>query len=202
MNKEIIYLDECTVGVSDENGNIKKRVNDNNIEEILAEENKIESIKEPINLLKQIIEVRKIDDKNASLYLKLQPVAVIALIIIDLIIGAKLSYILLSSVLFIGICSTILGVFKKINKKKLNGYEAELKLAEEYLHEYEEELKQSLLESKSLDNEVLSKSNLNEIIPIAYSDGLDDFIEEELEQAYKDGYKYKEKTLTRTRKRK
>ena len=49
MNKEMIYLDSSTIGVSDENGKITKRIYEDNIEDILAQENKVELINETIN---------------------------------------------------------------------------------------------------------------------------------------------------------
>ena len=41
MNKNIIYLDDCTVAVIDEKGNIVKRTSDNNIEEIVGNEEEL-----------------------------------------------------------------------------------------------------------------------------------------------------------------
>lgn len=60
MNKEMIYLDSSTIGVSDENGKITKRIYEDNIEDILAQENKVELINETINELEEKIE----DNKN------------------------------------------------------------------------------------------------------------------------------------------
>ena len=42
MNKEITYLNNGIIEIIDKFGNVERRVNEDNIEEILAKENKVE----------------------------------------------------------------------------------------------------------------------------------------------------------------
>lgn len=205
MNKEIIYLDSSTVGVSDEKGKITKRIYEDNIEEVLAQENKVELINENINELEDKIE----DNKNFGWFLNAFSKAQILVFILAIIVLIALNnpgiLTIISGLLIPSLYTITLSIAKKINNKRFWGLNGKLECAKKIKKEFQKELEDTLLKSSVLSEVSQDKILVNEIIPIAYSENLDDKYLKELDMAYeRTSYSEpeKEKPLCRTRNKK
>lgn len=202
INKDIIYLDSNSIGVSDNEGNIKKRTYENNIEDILAKENKVEIINEIVCDLKKDIEDRKGLAYFCKNYLRFQPIVYIIVNVLVIALGSPVIETLSISTLLMSILCSTVAIVKRNNKKKLNGSTAELKLAEQFQEDYQNDLEISLIKNKELAKAPEEKLLLNEIVSIAHSKGLDESVMNELNEVYNEAYYAKEeRPFTRTRKK-
>ena len=196
MNKEIKYVDEDTVLVFDEYGNYTKGPYEFNMEKKLETENKIENINQVIEKVKkQISECDSFDD-ILDFILKLTliiPIVSLPLLYTNAITSAVTSLILA----FTGTGAITSVIFKNYNTKNKNGLNAKLEYASNLESCYHSELKSIKSENK------VSKNNdfTNEIIPIKYSDGLDNSIKETMEKVYNEAYS-NNKTLILTKNKK
>lgn len=198
----MIYLDSSTVGVSDEKGKITKRLYDNNIEDVLAQENKVELINETINELEEMID----DNKNFGWFLnafsKAQILAFILAIIVLITLKNPGILTIISALIIPSLYTITLSIAKKINNKKYSGLKGKLECAKKIKKEFQKELEDTLLKSSILSED---KILINEIIPVAYSENLDDKYLKELDTAYERASyseSEKEKPLCRTRNKK
>ena len=198
----MIYLDSSTVGVSDEKGKITKRLYDNNIEDVLVQENKVELINETINELEEMID----DNKNFGWFLnafsKAQILAFILAIIVLITLENPGILTIISALMIPSLYTITLSIAKKINNKKYSGLKGKLECAKKIKKEFQKELEDTLLKSSILSED---KILINEIIPVAYSENLDDKYLKELDMAYeRTSYSEpeKEKPLCRTRNKK
>ena len=202
MNKDIIYLDSNTVGISDNKGKISKRTYEDNIEDILADENKVELINEIISDLKNEIVDKKSFEWFLKTFLKCQILVFIAVVIVLIALKATIPSLIITSLLIPSLYAGALNIIKKFNNKKLNALNGKLELANKLQEEYKKDLENSLIKSNGLSKVPEEKLLVNEVASIAYSESLDDYVIEDLNNAYNDAYKVKEdKPFTRTRKK-
>lgn len=205
MNKEMIYLDSSTIGVSDENGKITKRIYEDNIEDILAQENKVELINETINELEEKIE----DNKNFGWFLNAFSKGQILVFILAIIVLIALKnpeiITIIGALLIPSLYTITLSIAKKINNKRFSGLSGKLECAKKIKKEFQKELEDILVKSNVLSEISQDKVLVNEIIPVAYSESLDDKYLKELDMAYEQSSyceSEKEKALCRTRNKK
>ncbi|MBO5096003.1 MAG: hypothetical protein J6B98_03935 [Bacilli bacterium] len=199
MNKSVEYLDDGLVQIEDEFGNVNKRLNEDNIEEILAIENKLEHVKNHIKELKQCLFDYNCLGKKYNFIKKLIPVLIVAHVLTTYLIGATVTGIIVGTLSFSGMCYVIIGIANNKLKKAKNGINAELEFINSLQEEYQQELDEKLINSKVRYNDKILD---NKIIPIKYYENLDEQVIEEINSVYSEAYNSKEKPFTRTRQKK
>lgn len=197
MNKEITYLNNGIVEIVDEFGNVKRRVNEDNIEEILDKENKVEHLEKIINeILSELKECNQFDLKCNKL-LKVLPVFIALHIVITLLLGSPITASFLGSIIFGGIGAVIIQVAKGVGRKSEKGLKAKLHFADKLKQVYKNELDESIIKSNLLQ---FDKRVENEVVPIMHSEGLEKRVINKMNRVYTDAYN-NEKLLVRTRKK-
>lgn len=200
MNKEFIYLSDGTFGVTDENGHItKQEFNKDNLQQ-WDKENISEIIENITNTLNKLKD-DKIEQKSVAFLSKYMFLGQI-LLLIGLIIAAALIP-TIANTMYIPITLPSVGavffrVTEKISKKKINALTSEIKKAENLIKDYEQQLDNVKTNSKELVKEEL---NVNEVVEIESGSIKYQDLEEELTNAYNEGYKEKVKSLSRNNKK-
>ena len=201
MNKEYIYVDDDTIVVSDENGEMSKRViNEGSIDDVLYCENNIESLNEAVYDIGNEIESKKTMKSN---WKKNNQKLRLAFLGGSLLVGVLSSAIYPEvnplPVILLGLSpilpnSIIQGRGTKRFDREISGLYSELEQAQQLREEYEKQLKMA----KSKDRNEITKENQE----IAKVKNDDDFIDDELEKSYIDGYNKIPKRLILSPKRK
>lgn len=197
MNKEITYLKNGTVEIVDESGNVKRRVNEDNIEEILAKENKVEHSEKIINEILSELEECNHFDSNCNKLLKVLPIFIALHIVITLLLGSPITASFLGSIVFGVIGSGVIQVAKGFGRKSKKGLKAKLDFAGKLKQVYKNELDESIIKTSSLK---FDKRVENEVVPIMHSEGLEKRVINKMNSVYTEAYN-NEKLLVRTRKK-
>ena len=146
------------------------------------------------------------DNKNFGWFLnafsKAQILAFILAIIVLITLKNPGILTIISALMIPSLYTITLSIAKKINNKKYSGLKGKLECAKKIKKEFQKELEDTLLKSSILSED---KILINEIIPVAYSENLDDKYLKELDTAYERASHSeleKEKPLCRTRNKK
>ncbi len=192
MNVEYINLSDGSTAVTDGKGNILKRETATSSEELLVE-NKIETIDECIDETK-----KKVIDYKGFVFLSkymliVQPIIFVSFAFFGYAFGNLNGLIkcMAGCTIPCVLNSIIWGITYPISKRKLKGYEAKLKKAEELKLEYEKEL----VKEKEL---VMQKEQapINEPISLVKQNEFEKpLIDEKLESAYYEAINSKPKAL-------
>lgn len=153
MNKEFMVLSDGNLAVTNESGNISKRTSDNNSQEILLAENKIEIIDNKLEKLK-----KNLHDQEGVVFLSKwmlisQPILLLLISTGMFIYGGVtspsdfLTYALYNGVkglvygtICCGTAATYFGIVKPIYKKKVRKTNSEIIISQKLKEDYEKEL--------------------------------------------------------------
>jgi len=212
MNEKYTVLSDGSVEIIDENGNTSNRIfqSKHYLRDILVRENKIEILDKSLEEL-----YKKQNENNGVLFvcknmIKAQPIIVLLLTLCGFIFGGIFSSgafltaamsigieTLVIGTLFAAISATFFQITKTISKKKAKGFENEINKALELKKSYEKDLVFAK-SVKALESSIYYKKN---IITSLENDNvrITNTINEELNNAYQEGYKSKSKKLTKTK---
>lgn len=205
MNKEYKYINDETIEIKDEKGNlIERKVNCNNPTKVLELENKIETIDNMIKDIEKKINFRKDYKRFAPLWIKIHllfPLFTIVLMVLSCITGwiytIYYPFLLPCFVYSIAIILTsiIAGIGIYLASKDINGLTSKIEASKEMKEELEKEILRELsteLESPTINNDELNKPiKLEETLSIA-----DNVV---LSHAYSNGFHQRVKRLVRTK---
>lgn len=200
MNKEFIYLSDETFGLTDENGHITRQEFNKDILQQWDKENISEIIENITNTLNKLNDDKK-EQKSVALVSKYMFLGQILLLIGSIIAAAlipTLANTMSIPITIPSVCAVFFKVTEKISKKKINALTSEIKKAENLIKDYEQQLSNIKTNSKELAKEEL---NVNEVVEIESGSIKYQDIEEELTNAYNEGYKEKVKSLSRNNKK-
>lgn len=200
MNKEFIYLSDETFGVTDENGHITKQEFNKDILQQWDKENISEIIENITSTLNKLND-DKIEQKSVAFLSKYMFLGQILLLISSIVVAALIPT--FANTMYIPITLPSVGavffkVTEKISKKKINALTSEIKKAENLIKDYKQQLDNVKTDSKKL---VKEEFNVNEVVEIESGSIKYQDLEEELTNAYNEGYKEKVKSLSQNNKK-
>lgn len=205
MNKEYKYINNETIEIKDEKGNlIKRKVNCNNVTEVLELENKIETLDNMIKDIEKKLNFREEYIKFAPFWIKvhmLVPVLTIVLLLTSCITGwiytiysILLACFMFSIAIILTSITASIGIY--LANKDINGLTSKLEKSKEM----KEELEKVLLKELSIEIKP-SKINNNELNkPIELEESLTIADNVVLSHAYSQGFNQRVKKLVRTKK--
>lgn len=210
MNKEFMILSDGNIAVTNENGNILKRNNSDNIKDILLLENKIEIVDDTLKKLNKDLSDKKGMEfltKNMS---KFQAVLVLLGTIggvlygllsspDDLIVSGIYHGVewLVNSGIICGAATIMYGVARLVNKKKIKQINAEITVSKNLKEKYEKELLNAKGKHSSIKSQTIT---INEPVSlIEQTNVIESQVNEELNRTYEEYLKDKPKQKTLTR---
>lgn len=206
MNKEFIILSDSNIAVTDESGHISKREYNNNPQEILLTENKIEIIDNKLEQLKKDLHYQKYITFWTKQMLKLQPILLLLISSGMFIYGGVtspndfLTYAIFNGTrglvygtAICGIASIYYGITKTIYKKKVNKTTSEIAISKKAKDNYEKKL----LDIKEKNLAITSPSiSMNEPVSlIEQTNIIEQQINEEINKTYTESLNQQQKKL-------
>lgn len=210
MNKEFMMLSDGNIAVTNENGNISKRNNSDNIHEILLLENKIEIVDDTLKKLNKDLFDKKGMEFLTKNMLKFQGPLVLVSTIVGVSYGV-LSYPADSIVfgIYYGIrglvqtgfiCGAVTimhGVARLVNKKKIKQINAEISVSKNLKEKYGKELLNVKEKQSSIKTQTIT---INEPVSLIEQTNVMEFqVNEELNRKCKEYLKDKPKQKVLTR---